>query len=180
MRQLLYAALVGAVFCLTSTARAQPPGRRGPSPDVKKLEGTLEKLKAQIKEVEGQLAKAKKGGDHKGGPPWARGSFGPEGMKKRMEEFKKMAKEAKKDGKKEAKKDGKGGPPFGPFGMGPRGRGFGPGGFGPGRFGRGFTPPFARGGSRRPSDKAEGSDVEQRLDRIIKELEGLKSALKKK
>lgn len=115
MTRLLSAAALVAVFATAQPAMAQP--RSAPS-DVRKLESEVDKLKSVLKDIEAQLAKAKKVEAEKAKPA-KRGEY----EKPKFE----MAK----------------GPGRGPGGFGP---GRGPGGFGPpGR--SNFGPPSRSEGS---------------------------------
>jgi hypothetical protein len=144
MRRLLSIAVFGAAFWAAQPAGAQPPrpGRSG-GEELRKLETELDRLKAQTKELEAKLAKAKEATDRPArperkadGPPEHRGPGGPRGF------------------------DGHG-PRFGPPGP-PHGgsRGFGP----PGRGGPGA---------------GSTTDLVRRIDRIIRELEQIRSEVER-
>ena len=114
----MFAFAVSLALFGSSYAPAQGPGKGG---STRQLEAELDKLRDQIKALEGKLSKAKDSSkDEKGGPPSfgkgpggfgkGPGGFDPEKMKKAMEGF------------------GKG---PGGFGKGPGGFAKGPGGFDP-------------------------------------------------
>ena len=171
--------LAGLLF-ITSNTPAQPG--KGGGESIQKLEADLQKLRDALKAAEADLAKAKEQNGGRGFGGWGRGFGGmdkkgfdkkgdffmkkdgfkkefakmnPDMIKERYEFYKKLYDELPKEKAK--------GPP-GPFGGG----GFGPGGFGGGRPG-GFSGPGAGPAS-----------IEARLDRLTRELEELRSELKKK
>jgi hypothetical protein len=154
------AALCLALLAITGTANAQPGGgfgRRfggggpGGDPKVAKLEAEVAKLKEQMSKIEGLLTKVVAALEKKGPPATAA------------------------RGKAEQK-----GPPFARTG----GRGFGGGwrGFGP-MGGGSARPPMAKARmgrwgqwGRRGESKSE---VEKSLDRLAKEIENLRKALRR-
>lgn len=158
-------------------APPRPTPERAKAENARDLQAEVERLRAQLRELEGRLAK-QRDGDRR--PEEPKGERRPA-----PREVAPMPKE--KGGERgPAPKDagpmgrgfgppgfggpGGGFPPFGGPGMkdGPKGPPFGPGGFGP--------PPFAQG--RGPgSPGAAPADFEQRLNRIIDELERLRDDL---
>ena len=173
MWRFLFVAALAAAIWTDRPALAQPSSSKD---DVKKLEAELDKLRSQTKDVEARLQKAK---DDKR-PSSPRGQFGswgrmdPDQMKKMMEQFggkggmgwgrmdadqmKKMMEQFMKPAeKKEAKKDDK--------------RAASPWGYSGSWSGRDF---------RRPSEATKSSDLERRMDRLLKEVEELRPDIKKK
>ena len=155
------AALCLGLLAITGTANAQPGGgfgRRfgggpgGSDPKVAKLEAEVAKLKEQMTKIEGLLTKVVAALEKKG----------PE---------KKSPPATAAKGKAEQK-----GPAFG----GPmRGRGWGGWrGFGP--MGGSGVAPKDRTGLRGPwGRRSENSEVEKSLDRLAKEIENLRKALRR-
>jgi hypothetical protein len=176
MRRIMYVAALTAGLCVAGSSPAQPgpggPRGRGDGPDVRSLQSQLEKLTAQVKELEAKLARVEDSKDR--GRPAAGDRQEP--------------KERTRPGTGERRGPGpdfgpgRGGPPFERFRDGDRrGPGFG----GPGRFGppgpSRFGPdgPRGRDGDRAPMPREVGSsaEVNRRIDRIIGELEQLKREL---
>jgi hypothetical protein len=156
-RMLLVAALFAAVGRAAS-AVAQPPGgfkKKGPPAaeqnELKDLEALVQKLRAQLEDVETQLKKlkgaAEKDAERPFGPPGGFGGFKGKGFpfgKKDAEKSKdEKSPPEKEEGKKQFGKKGVGAPAGAP-------------------------------------DKSEASGVEERLDRLIRELEALRRDLKQK
>jgi hypothetical protein len=184
MRWFLSLAVIGAALWAASAAGAQPP--RPPQPpqppraggdDVRKLEAELDRLRAQVKELEGKLARSRDGDRRPDQPGDRKGDRkGDDRKDERKGDDRKD--ERKGDDRKGDRPEPRGPMPGGPGGMGPR---FGPP-FGPP--GRGFGPfgPPGRGPDRdaRPNQPAAGpADLERRLERIIDELEHLRNDIKR-
>ena len=147
MRRILSLALLPGLWA-AQPAAAQPPRPKSPRPggdEVRRLEAELDKLKAQVKELEERLSRHKQE-DRR-----------PDGRDGGRDEARRP--EGREGGRDEARRPGgPGGPRFGPPWKGPWAGGFGKGG-----------PPWmgqhAGGGS---------ADFTRRLDRIIGELEELR------
>jgi hypothetical protein len=197
---------IAAVLFGASQSEAQPgKGPKGPEAgsDVKKLETDLARLLDQVKEAQAKLARAKEAGGKGKGP--FEGKGGPDGKGKKGGSDGK-GKDGPLGFERKAGGFGPGG--FGPKGPDgakldpdtikqkyefykdlyektskPATRGKGPGGFGP--FGpKGFEgkwkdmspPSYGRG---RPGDsRAPSRSLEARIDRLIRELEDLRSEVK--
>jgi hypothetical protein len=191
MKRMFLVLFLAATVSMAGTAMAQGPRgsggfkKKGEAPatedgGVKKLESELDKLRRQLQELEQLLNKAK-------------AAAAKEGQGKVREAIEK--KEDKRSGGSSEKKEGKkaGGDferkepkEFGPDGGPARKerKGFGPGGgfekkgrkdFGPGgdigkKDRKGFGPP--------PGGPARPASVEERLDRILRELEDIRRELK--
>jgi hypothetical protein len=196
-----------AFAIVTLPASAQGPGKKdGEKDSVKQLEADLAKLQAQIKDVEGKLAKAKdaaKAADKKGEPDRKGGRFGPGGFGKGRFG---PGGPGGFPGRPDAKKGEPGKGPDAKKGE-PDRKGF-PGG--PGRFGRGGPggdrrPDARKGGEpgkgpdakkgepeRRPETRPERgrqpeakpddktAQIEKRLDALLKEIEDLKKELRRR
>jgi hypothetical protein len=183
-------ALAAPAAAQDRSAQPRPTPDRPKAESARDLQAEVERLRAQLRELEGRLAKQKDGDRRPDGPPKGEGR-GPA-----PREVAPMPRP--KDGERgPAPKDAgpMGGRGFGPPGFGgPGGGGFGKGGFGPGGFppfggpgmkdggpkgpgfGGAFPQPFAQG--RGPgSPGAAPADFEQRLNRIIDELERLRDDL---
>lgn len=157
MQRLAVVLTLGVVLCVTGPALAQPgrgrpnpPGASDKSDEIKKLEAELSKLQSAIKDVESKLSKLK--GDKKPGE--------------------KKADDKKADDKKPGFPGRGGFPPFGGFG---RGRFGPPGGF-PGFPGRDRFEPKKE--EAKPG--AKSSDLEKKLDQIIRDVEELKKELRRR
>jgi len=103
---------LAGVFLSPRPALAQRAPRDSSSDTVKKLEAELEKLRAQVKEVEARLQKAKEGERRpefgRGGRGWGgpgRGGWGGHGRGRGPGARPLEGTERKPDSKKEAKKD---------------------------------------------------------------------------
>lgn len=183
---------VAAVLFGVTQTEAQPGGK-GPKvgTDIKKLENDLAQLLDQVKETQAKLAKAKEaggdkkdffkdkggfgGGFGKGGFGGGKGGFGkggfggfgkggpekldPDTIKERYEYYKKLYDELPKE-------KGKG------KGKGFEGKGKGPDEKGKGKDGKGKDQ--GQKGEKGPS----GGNIEARIDRLIGELEALRSELR--
>jgi hypothetical protein len=144
---------------------------------LRELEGRLKKAKGDDKgqrpdTKKGERGEAKKGEAKKGERPADKADDGRAAAFREMREYidRKLA-ELERKGDRPATRDG-----FGGFGKG----GFGKGGFG-GPFGRGgFGMGFEKKDEKRQEPAARGSDVEQRLDRLMRELEEIRRELRRK
>jgi hypothetical protein len=178
MRRVVVLAALSGVVGSGGQAAAQPPS----SEEVRKLEAELVRLHAQLKEVEAQLQKAKheaarredrqpspSGGDSR------RGQMDPEELKKLLERsgarmdpdqikviaelIHKMTDEAWKDSQRSA-------PPWSDWSRG-------------GGWSRGGWSERGRDHWRSP-EPSKSTDIDKRLDRILKEVEELRQEIKKK
>lgn len=175
-------ALAGSAAAQDRPAPQRPPqpGRPGAEPG-RDLQAEIERLRAQVRELEARLPRDREGDSRPDAAP-----------KKDGREVAPMPRPKGDDRGPAPKADGPmgGGRGFGPpgGGFGPGGPGFGKGGpnppfGGPGGMGKGpgfgggpFVPPAAQG--RGPGGPGAGpGDVEQRLNRIIDELERLRDDL---
>lgn len=200
MRQWFTIVAVGAILCAARPAQAQPRPSRPGGPgaeEARKLEAEVDRLKAHIKELESKLSKEKDAERR----PEPRGERRPASTVERDRRPAPPERDGFRDPEGRRGPD-RFGPPGGPGGFGPRfgppGRGFGDGeragpprggrpGAGPGE--RDGRPPEGRlsaragerGGPPREGRLSAGPggtvDIERKLDRIIQELEQLRTEI---